>query len=1245
MLFVVNVGIGWGETIVDAAFLAQVGVHFLPYAFIVNALFSILAIAIYAAFADRVSNDKLLIAILGLSGSGGVLGLLLLELGWVKLAYPLFYFILNVPLLDIFIIHWATYVNGFYDTQSAKRILPIVAAAARIGGILAGLSMPLLNRFLLPGGIITIWLGSLLIMAALAWLMPTLLREKPEPGTDSLTPAGAMVRPKAGPRSSHLNNLAEGYHFVIQSSFLRWMALTTLFLMILLPLLNFRASQILLAEFGTTQAIADFVGPLNGWANLIMLPVQLFLISRIIGRVGLGQAHLIYPLLTLVICIFLIAAPFLSPLTFGALLSPLVLAAALAHLDRTALRATLNNSTDKLLYNAVPLRVKGRTRAFIGGLMVPIGGFIGGLLLLAIPLMPVDWFLPAVIGLLALIYGLSSFFIRQEYKDALIKILEQEDYSFLLAAEALDFTVSDPTTLERLRQKLVESDNYEFKIFMATLLSQTGGQAAVPILAEVARNEAEARLRAAFIDVLVAADVGGEAVRQLYLEFLNDPEGQVRQSALVGLEQSAGSDSKEFLDLALPLLADPDPDMQALVLTHLLQANDAFYQTAAGQTLNQTFLQSPSAALRSRGLRVLNQVADLRFIDRLIDFLTDPADAVRLEAVLAIETLSGQKIAPPVAATILAAVSPLGQDPIERVRQAVLVILGRLGQQAAYETIITALTDRSPQIRTTAVDVLVQIGKAAIPSVHAKLDSPDSQLRKMATVILSRINQRDFGPLVDSHVTGNLLAIYRTYGYLAALEPYAGYGGISVIQSVLREQSQALLEEIFYLLKAIHDPNDVQVVADSLRSDDGRVRANAVEALEALTSPQTANLIAPLFESTQKTAKLFSLSKEMWDMTHPNTGQVLAGYLKDPHDLWLRTIATFALGEIGAAIAPLNYASQVTAEAGPAPEQAPAPPQAGDPERVERDSRRPRRPVADLFQALTENDESSPAEEAEPARKRRRGPADLLSVLGDPDQATGAESLNHDRRRDPQRLGRLLDKPTSHPEKADQAANPPLTPAPTTKASPFTLAEIEIMLDDAFADPMIEVRLAARAAHRILAGMYAREIMEEEGVLLSIIEKIIFLREVPFFAGMTINQLKVLANVCEERLFEEDEKIFNQGDTGGTLYVVVSGQVGIEQERRRGSFARLATLGPHAYFGEATLFDSSPHTASAIALQDTLTLRLRREPLIALARQYPDLSLELINVLSLRLREANDRVAELTRTRTRKLQKFYDTLE
>lgn len=160
--------------------------------------------------------------------------------------------------------------------------------------------------------------------------------------------------------------------------------------------------------------------------------------------------------------------------------------------------------------------------------------------------------------------------------------------------------------------------------------------------------------------------------------------------------------------------------------------------------------------------------------------------------------------------------------------------------------------------------------------------------------------------------------------------------------------------------------------------------------------------------------------------------------------------------------------------------------------------------------------------------------------------------------------------------------------------------------------------------------------------MLSAIEKIIFLKEVPFFQGMTVEQLRVLANVCEEAFYPADNLLFSEGDPGGVLYVVVSGKVGVEQEKRKGSFARLATVEAHTTLGEADFLDANPRSTRAVALQDSLVLKLGREPLIGLARQHPDLSLELIHVLSGRLREANERIAELTRAHPQKLNKLYD---
>ena len=622
IFFVYITGATWGETIVEAAFLQQVGVEYLPWVFVVVALVSVPTTAIYTAFADRIANHKVAIGILGLGLLGLAAGQLLLAQGLDTIAYPLLYLFMSVPLSDIYLTHWYTFTNSFYDTQSAKRVVPVLATASRVGGVIAGLTMFLLNRWLLPANIITIWLSAILLVMALIWLMPYFFK-KDKAAFEQPAETNPIARGNQSPSHlSHMDNIREGYRYVSKSTFLLWMAIATLLLMILIPFLEFRTSQILLSELQTTQAISNFTGVLNGVTNLIMLPIQLLLLSRIIGWLGLGNANLIFPIGNLAIA--------------GALSwRPTLITAALGYFDRNAFRSTFRNSPDSLLYNAVPLRVKGRARAFIGGLVAPVGGLSGGLLLL-LPFASTVWFVSAVILLLSLAYLGSTLIIRKQYARALIQMLEQEDFSFLLMQEASPLTVTDPATLSLLQKKLEESTSHEFTIFMAKLISQLGGSAAIPILGQAAQATADPRSRAAILDVLVAADTQSEAARQLYTDFLKDGDGRVRQSAIAGLEELSDPQDKQFLALAATMLTDPDTEVRARVLPTLLQAHDPEHQISAIQALDE-FLNHPDPHARARGVHILSQTGDLRFIDTLLGHLSDPADEVRLEAAIAVE--------------------------------------------------------------------------------------------------------------------------------------------------------------------------------------------------------------------------------------------------------------------------------------------------------------------------------------------------------------------------------------------------------------------------------------------------------------------------------------------------------------------------------------------------------------------------------------------------------------------------------
>ena len=220
------------------------------------------------------------------------------------------------------------------------------------------------------------------------------------------------------------------------------------------------------------------------------------------------------------------------------------------------------------------------------------------------------------------------------------------------------------------------------------------------------------------------------------------------------------------------------------------------------------------------------------------------------------------------------------------------------------------------------------------------------------------------------------------------------------------------------------------------------------------------------------------------------------------------------------------------------------------------------------------------------------------------------------------------------------------TPLPENGIQMISQPEARYLIALAQNDISHAVRSAALAAAR-LAGKTSNT-MEGEFMTasLSVIERIIFLKQVTLFQSMTIEQLKVMASICEDETISQGTVIFKEGDPGGAVYVVVHGRIGIQREGdRKGSVVRLATLEARGSFGEMNMFDNSPRSANAVAIEDALLLKLRSEPFMAIIHQHPDMSLELIKVLSIRIREANDQIAHLTRSTPHQLQKLYDRLE
>lgn len=121
-------------------------------------------------------------------------------------------------------------------------------------------------------------------------------------------------------------------------------------------------------------------------------------------------------------------------------------------------------------------------------------------------------------------------------------------------------------------------------------------------------------------------------------------------------------------------------------------------------------------------------------------------------------------------------------------------------------------------------------------------------------------------------------------------------------------------------------------------------------------------------------------------------------------------------------------------------------------------------------------------------------------------------------------------------------------------------------------------------------------------------------------AGVTIVQL-----ARAERLFEE-------GASGDQLYVILDGKIKLTRAAADGRENLLSVLGPGEMFGELSLFDPRPRTASAVAVTDSRLAALAHANLRNWLTGRPDVALHLLQALAQRLRRANDVMADLVFT-------------
>lgn len=143
-------------------------------------------------------------------------------------------------------------------------------------------------------------------------------------------------------------------------------------------------------------------------------------------------------------------------------------------------------------------------------------------------------------------------------------------------------------------------------------------------------------------------------------------------------------------------------------------------------------------------------------------------------------------------------------------------------------------------------------------------------------------------------------------------------------------------------------------------------------------------------------------------------------------------------------------------------------------------------------------------------------------------------------------------------------------------------------------------------------------------------ENVEILKKVSFFSVLNDNDLLLLSDITKKIDYTEGTTIFKEGDKGGSLFIILEGTIKIYKETAGGPKKVLASLGKMDVFGELSVFDELPRSATAVVSTNSKCLMIDTDDLNIFMKDKPELTVrllkEVIKTLSTRIRNTNEKL-------------------
>ena len=126
------------------------------------------------------------------------------------------------------------------------------------------------------------------------------------------------------------------------------------------------------------------------------------------------------------------------------------------------------------------------------------------------------------------------------------------------------------------------------------------------------------------------------------------------------------------------------------------------------------------------------------------------------------------------------------------------------------------------------------------------------------------------------------------------------------------------------------------------------------------------------------------------------------------------------------------------------------------------------------------------------------------------------------------------------------------------------------------------------------------------------------LQEMPLFRNIDLKRLRVVAMMGEALTYRAGERLFEKGDEGDAAFIIIEGEVEVLVPAEGGEQS-VAVLGKGEIFGELAVICDQTRSSAIAARTGLETLRLDRNVVLNLMREFPDISVEMVRILGGRL--------------------------